>query len=1120
MAETVSTSPPVSPQISENSLPRFGKLQSDGNRETTADERSPNFLSVLNIPVTSPPVSLQISMKSLPRFGKLQFDGNRETTAHYAIVSKDSTPETIHEIISKKWNLTAPSVILSIAGGGGDEFVITSGMTKEFRTSVNKIALQTGGWILTSGTNSSVVKLIGETVDQYTSANKDQAITTLGVATFGDVSDNAKLYEESFGESDVCIQYESRRVNSLQKNHTHFILIEDGQRFALAEPRAKLEHLISQKVGNKVPLVCLLLNGGFESLKAVHQALKNKTPVIVIAESKGCAGILSNLYNRSHKAVTKDKIGDLSADEEIEHSPADLARWTELAKDCIKMKQHMTIFFTDDDGSFADLDQSVLKALIKDQEFSTKHLLKLAMEWDRCEFAKTRILTEGAEISDEELWPFFKQALQEDRTDFIKMFLDWNVRLIECLTPNDVTNLYVTCVKQNTPLSNFMGRKEWDYDRTFTSLMKVKRTQTDAASTKITSAADHKWALRELFKWAVLLNRRTTSRILWDAMSEDQLPAAIVASSMLIHLAGHSDQTEWKKEYKDHASAYRNLAEGILTKCFEQNADRTAISLTRKLHNWGNKTCLQLAVGCMDFDIMAHAAVHWHLHKTWLRGIVQPRGGYFFRVLFWIKLLVSFILPIFIPLLVEFEGKTEESASNTNASNTRGLKYSVTNESFEMDVEANDRKQTILSNGGTLSRLTKTLPNSMTVREKIYAFYQAPLVKFIMHVLFFVGFLLFFAYNIVFDFDRDLNGTCHGSCIHSHWILLGWTTAIAIDEFHEIYRTKSKVLWKKVVMWISEPENILDVIAFYFFFPGIFLSLSNDVHDNYAGRELLACSFCIYTMRLFSLFRVHGSLGPKLLMVTRMMKDLGTFLFIWAIILFAYGVSSQALLFPKERNVGEVFKGIITRPYWHIYGELSLDEVDYDEKDNTYHCNDSIPSTDRVCPNKSEFVPILLGIYMLLVSVLLLNFLIAMFSYTFDKLICKTDVIWKFQQYQLVEEYYHYPCLVAPLNIFYYLYRIIAWVARFTCNGCQKSRTKFNAFEKIIAGIDLQNLVVWEQEMTQEYLEKERKELEADVPHRLDKLAIMLNSIQMRIQHQEKSNSIRNGSDFLVTEKP
>ncbi|CAK8686560.1 unnamed protein product [Clavelina lepadiformis] len=65
-------------------------------------------------------------------------------------------------------------------------------------------------------------------------------------------------------------------------------------------------------------------------------------------------------------------VHEFTLDEEIEHSPADLARWTELAKDCIKMKQHMTIFFTDDDGSFADLDQSVLKALIKGKKWSSK----------------------------------------------------------------------------------------------------------------------------------------------------------------------------------------------------------------------------------------------------------------------------------------------------------------------------------------------------------------------------------------------------------------------------------------------------------------------------------------------------------------------------------------------------------------------------------------------------------------------------------------------------------------------------------------------------------------------------------------------------------------------------
>ena len=59
-------------------------------------------------------------------------------------MSKDASPQMNYEIITTKWNLTAPSIILSIAGGGDDEFALTSGMTKEFQQGVRKTALQTG----------------------------------------------------------------------------------------------------------------------------------------------------------------------------------------------------------------------------------------------------------------------------------------------------------------------------------------------------------------------------------------------------------------------------------------------------------------------------------------------------------------------------------------------------------------------------------------------------------------------------------------------------------------------------------------------------------------------------------------------------------------------------------------------------------------------------------------------------------------------------------------------------------------------------------------------------------------------------------------------------------------
>ncbi|XP_076806205.1 transient receptor potential cation channel subfamily M member 2-like [Clavelina lepadiformis] len=1055
-------------------------------------------------PISPRPVA---SKKTHPRFGKVKFSDDHDRIADYAIVSKDASPQMNYEIITSKWNLTAPSIILSIAGGGDDEFALTSGMTKEFQQGVRKIALQTGGWITTSGTNSGVVQLVGKMVRQNSSANMNSGVIALGVASFGAVDENEKFYQNSFAEGEdfeEYTEYECNNANGLEKNHTHFLLMEEGLRYIFGsddEKRASLESLISKKIGEpqkrKTPLLSLLINGGLESLKAVHSALKKKSPVIVVAESKGCARILSNLYNKSHKAVTERKMVDLLADEGIEYSKADLNSWTKLTTECIKMKKHMTIFFTDQNGSFGELDQAVLQALKVEGEVSTEQLLKLSMEWNRCYFAKNHILTEEADIINEDLWLYFKQALQEDRTDFIEMFLDWKVQFLDCMTLSDLQNLYTNCVKAHTPLYELMVRKEWAHDRAFKSLIKVKDKQSVQLE-KSSDAIAYLWALRELFKWAVLLNRRTTSRILWDAMSEDQLPAAIVASSMLTQMANQSMQAEWKNEYNDHAEIYRNLANGILTKCFEHDAERTASSLTRKLCNWGNKTCLQLALECTDFDTMAHAAVQWHLANTWLRGMVKPNNdGFHAEILFWIKIIVCFVLPILIPLFLKFEDSSEKIGSSFIAPKLGRLfvtnVFPVTTES---DFEANNNQENVNVEGG--KRNAKSFRKGLSAVEKMHAFYQVPLVKFVMHVLFYVIFLLFYAYNILFAFYSG----CGSHCTISRWLLFAWILTIGAEEIHDIHYTKSNVYWKKILIWIRQPENELDVIAFLLFIPGFFLRNVS----SYTARALLVPSFCIYTMRFFNLFRVNGDLGPKLMMVVKMIKDLAFFLFIWLIFLFAYGVSSQALLYPNEVDVGRVIQGIISKPYWHIYGELFLEEVNYDPDDGQYNCG---PSTDRECPTQTLFVPILLGIYMMLVSVLLLNFLIATFTYTFDKLISKTDVIWEFQQYQLVEEYYHHPCLVAPLNIVNYVYRILAWIARSTCNGCKNAATKDSAFKKTITGNQLEKLVYWEQSRTRDYLENERLKTEASVSYRLDKLVSTLQTIQAKMKYQGKISSVK-----------
>nr|KAG5688387.1 hypothetical protein BaRGS_026655 [Batillaria attramentaria] len=66
-------------------------------------------------------------------------------------------------------------------------------------------------------------------------------------------------------------------------------------------------------------------------------------------------------------------------------------------------------------------------------------------------------------------------------------------------------------------------------------------------------------------------------------------------------------------------------------------------------------------------------------------------------------------------------------------------------------------------------------------------------------------------------------------------------------------------------------------------------------------------------------------------------------------------------------------------------------------------------------------VPIMMAVYVLVTNVLLLNLLIAMFSYTFQKVQDNTDIHWHFQRFNLIFEYSARPCLPPPLIIFSYI---------------------------------------------------------------------------------------------------
>jgi len=71
------------------------------------------------------------------------------------------------------------------------------------------------------------------------------------------------------------------------------------------------------------------------------------------------------------------------------------------------------------------------------------------------------------------------------------------------------------------------------------------------------------------------------------------------------------------------------------------------------------------------------------------------------------------------------------------------------------------------------------------------------------------------------------------------------------------------------------------------------------------------------------------------------------------------------------------------------------------------------------------------------------------FSYTFNKLVDMTDMIWKYQRYGLIEEYYSRPALVAPFSFIPFIYSISC---SFCCRklGLTKSDDEDTDFGKLL----------------------------------------------------------------------
>ena len=97
------------------------------------------------------------------------------------------------------------------------------------------------------------------------------------------------------------------------------------------------------------------------------------------------------------------------------------------------------------------------------------------------------------------------------------------------------------------------------------------------------------------------------------------------------------------------------------------------------------------------------------------------------------------------------------------------------------------------------------------------------------------------------------------------------------------------------------------------------------------GRTILAVNSVPMFIKLLMLFEYKPTLGPILLMLREMCKDLGVFLLLLVIFLLGFGVSYVAILIPPDRFSWQSMSALFMYPYFQMFGDFYLEVFEVDE---------------------------------------------------------------------------------------------------------------------------------------------------------------------------------------------
>lgn len=1077
------------------------------------------------------------------RRGEIDFGASGKRHGKFVKVPGGVAVPALFDLLLAEWHLPTPNLVVSLAGEERP-FATKAWLRDVLRKGLVKAAQSTGAWILTSALRVGLARHVGQAVRDHslTSTSSKARVVTVGVASLGHVLHRQLL---DAAQEDSPVQYPADEgggqgpLRPLDNSHSHFILVEPGPPGAgdgATELRLRLEkHISAQRVSFggtgsiEIPVLCLLINGDPSVLERVSRALEHAAPWLILAGSGGIADVLAALVGQPHLLVPQ--VAEKQLKEKFpgeQFSWVDIVRWTELMR-AIAAHQHLlTVYDFEREGS-EELDTVILKALVKACKSHSQEArdfldeLKLAVAWDRVDIAKSEIFNGDVEWKSSDLEEMLMDALVSDKPEFVRLFVDHGADVADFLTYRRLERLYRAAAPHG-PLFALLQRKHEAHAALLPqrepaagqpafSLHDVARLLKDFLHDACRGlyqgekglarrSMGSKWQLdldqkcenpwRDLFLWAVLQNRHEMATYFW-AMGQEGVAAALAACKILKEMSHLETGAQAGSPMR--GAKYEQLALDLFSECYSNNPDRAFALLVRRTRGWSRTTCLHLAAEADSKAFFAHDGVQAFLTKIWWGDMAASTPI--------LRLLGAFLCPALVYTnLITF---SEEASLGTGSEDLQELDSLDTEKSLLCSPGA---KEPARAPGAQGSRS----PQAAFLLTRWRKFWGAPVTVFLGNVVLYFAFLFLFTYVLLVDFRPPPRGPSG-----PEMALYFWVSTLVLEEIRQGFFTDEDTrLVKKFTLYVEDNWNKCDMVAIFLFVVGVTCRMLPSTFE--AGRTVLAMDFMVFTLRLIHIFAIHKQLGPKIIIVERMMKDVFFFLFFLSVWLVAYGVTTQALLHPHDSRPEWVFRRVFYRPYLQIFGQIPLDEIDEARVNCSTHpllLEDS-PS----CPNlyANWLVILLLVAFLLVTNVLLMNLLIAMFSYTFQVVQGNADTFWKSQRYQLIVEYHERPALAPPLILASHLSLLLKCALR------REAPHKRARLERDLPAALDQKVVTWEAVQKEDFLSKlearhkdSQGELLRRAAHRADAMAKYLGGLREQDKRMRRLESQVNYCTVLLS---